>query len=102
MIVVDDDQQVLAAVRRDLRAQAIRGDDQIGPAIHRGQASFEKSNHLIESNSSQTKRRFDLRARIGDDDDGMRGVEDRACPGRVLAVEADVDAAGQVRGGELQ
>ena len=55
----------------------------------------------VRPDATKPQRRFDLCARISDDVDRSRRIEKRACPRCVLPAEADVDAAGQVRRGEI-
>ena len=64
--------------------------------------SVEVADDVVEADAAQAHRRFVLAPGIGDDHDRALAAQHRAGPRRVLAAEADVDAAGQVRGGELR
>ena len=56
---------------------------------------------MIEADAAEPDGGFVLAAGVGDDDDGMLAIEHGAGPGGVLAAEADVDAARQMRRGEF-
>ena len=62
---------------------------------------LEIADHLIEADAAQSHGRFVFTSRVGDDDDRLLAGQHGAGPRRVLAAEADVDAAGQVGGREL-
>ena len=63
--------------------------------------SFKISGDVIEADAAEADGGFVLPAGGGDDDDGMLAIEHGAGPRGVLAAEADVDAARQMRGGEF-
>src|SRR4029079_7509271 len=56
---------------------------------------------VIEADAAEAHGRFGLVSRVGDDRDWPVATEYRARPRGVLADEADVDAPGQMRRGEV-
>ena len=62
----------------------------------------EIADDVIEADAAEPRRRLVLVSGVGDDHDRVLAAQHRAGPGRVLPAEPDVDAAGQVRGGELR
>ena len=56
---------------------------------------------MVETDAAEAHRGFILTAGRGDDDDGMVMIQDRSGPGGVLAVEADIDAAGEMSGAKF-
>ena len=71
------------------------------PRFEAVQPVLQVADDVIEADAAEANRRLVLAAGVGDDHDRTLAIEDRAGPGRVLAAEADVDAAGKMRGGEL-
>jgi len=69
---------------------------------NRRKAPFQETNNVIEADPSQSKRRLRLRARVGDDDNRPRGVEQSARPCGVLPSEPNIDAARQVGRGKFR
>src|ERR1700760_29087 len=84
-----------------LCAESFGGDDQVGPRIERAQTILEIAGDVVEADTAEPNGGFVLASGSRDDDDGVRMIEDGAGPRRVLASKADVDAAGEVGGGEL-
>src|SRR3954452_19333923 len=89
------------AVGRERRADALGGRGQLRPRREGGPGGLQVADDVIETDAAETNRRLVFAAGVGDDDDRPLTIEDGAGPGRVLAAEADVQAAGKVRGGEV-
>ena len=51
---------------------------------------------MVEADSPEAQGGLLFASRLGDDDDGLFGIEDCAGPGGVLSAQPDVDAAGEV------
>src|SRR5262245_38914453 len=85
----------------NLSADAFSRRRQVRPPCETAQAVFQKAGNVIEPDAAEARRRLMLAARIGDDDDRIVVVENRAGPGRILATQADVDASGKMRGREI-
>ena len=56
---------------------------------------------MIETDTTEANGGFVFAAGVGDDDDGMRAVENGSGPRGVLAAEANVNAAFQMSSGEF-
>ena len=56
---------------------------------------------MIEADAAEPDGGFGFAAGVRDDHDGLLAMKNRAGPGGVLPAEADVDAAGEMRGGKF-
>src|SRR6202030_3043991 len=83
--------------RGEGRAEALGEGDLVRSGFEAAQPSLQISGYMIEADTTQPDGRFVLPSRVGHDHDRIRSIEHRSDPRRVLAAEADVDAAGQVR-----
>lgn len=83
------------------RAVMFGSSSELGTRFETGHSLLEITGDVIETNATETDGGFGLARGIGDNHDGFIVSEDGAGPGGVLAVQADVDAAGKMRGGEL-
>ncbi len=81
-------------------AETLGGGGQIGAGIEGVEAILEVAGDVIETNPAQANRGLFFLVGGGDDDDGC-AIEHGARPGGELADEADVDAAGEMAGGEF-
>ena len=70
---------------------------QVRPRFQAVQSILQISDDVIEADAPEAGGRFVLPARVRDDHDRMFAIQHRSGPCRVLAAEADVDAARQMR-----
>ena len=82
-------------------AEPLGSDGEIGARGQTCEAALEIAGDVVEADAPEARGGFGLPAGIGDDDDGMLALEDGAGPGGVLPAQADVDAAGEMGGGEM-
>src|SRR5258706_67102 len=64
--------------------------------------AYDATGRAAVSHAAESQRGLVLASGVGDDDDRLITVQDCAGPGGVLSAEANVHAAGQVRGREFR
>jgi len=82
-------------------AEAVGFDQEVGAGFEGVEAVLEISGDVIEADAPEAHGGLVLAAGCGDDDDGVLAIEEGADPGCVLTAEADVDASGEMSGGEF-
>jgi hypothetical protein len=87
--------------RGELGAEAVGKRDEVGTGFQTLQAVFQIAGDVVKADTAKPDGGFVFAAGRGNDDDRMIMIQNGAGPGGVLAVEADVDAAGKMSGTEL-